>query len=66
VYVIRDGEAIRSWEDARYYVLYMESAIRWLKTEAKFARPGDKDASIEAFERGRAVYEKRATEARRA
>jgi hypothetical protein len=65
VYAIRDGEPIRSWEDARYYMGYMDSSIRWLKTHAKFARPGDKEASIEAFERGRAIYEKRAMEARR-
>jgi hypothetical protein len=65
VYVIRDGEPIRSWDDAQYYVRYLDNAIRWLETEGKFARPADKQASIEAFRRGRALYEKRAAEARR-
>jgi hypothetical protein len=65
VYVIRDGEAIRSWDDAQYYVRFIDSAINWLKTEAKFASERDKRASIDAFLVGRAVYEKRANEARR-
>lgn len=65
VYVIRDGEAIRSWDDAQYYVRFIDSAINWLKTEAKFASERDKRASIDAFLVGRAVYQKRANEARR-
>lgn len=65
VYILRDNEPIRSWEDAQYYVRYLDNAIRWLETEAKFARPGDREASLEAFRRGRVVYEKRAAEARR-
>jgi hypothetical protein len=60
VYAILDGKAIRSWEDAQFYVRYMESAIRWLGTEARFASAADRKASIEAFERGKAVYEERA------
>lgn len=65
VYVIRDGEPVRSWDDAQYYIRYLDNCIGWLKTEAKFAKPGDREASIEAFRLGRAVYEKRAQEARR-
>ena len=65
VYVIRDGAPIRSWEDAEYYVRYLDNVIRWLETSAKFARPGDRNASIEAFRIGRDVYRKRAEEARR-
>jgi hypothetical protein len=65
VYVIRDGEPIRSQDDAEYYVRYVDNAIRWLETEAKFARPADKQASIQAFEQGRAVYAARAREALR-
>jgi hypothetical protein len=34
-------------------------------TEAKFARHADQEASIEAFQRGKAIYEKRAAEAKR-
>jgi hypothetical protein len=64
VYVLRDGEPIRSWDDAQYYVRYMDRAIRWLETEAKFASKSDREASLEAFRAGRAVYEKRAIEAR--
>jgi hypothetical protein len=64
VYLIRDDEPIRNWDDAQYYIRYLDNCIRWLKTEAKFARPLDKQASIEAFQKGRAVYEKRAREAR--
>jgi hypothetical protein len=60
VYVIADGKPIRSWEDAQFYVRYMESAIRWLNKEARFASAADRKASIEAFERGKAVYEERA------
>jgi hypothetical protein len=41
----------------------MDLSIQWLETQAKFARPEDKQASIEAFRVGRAVYEKRAKEA---
>jgi hypothetical protein len=59
-YVLVDGKPIRSWQDADYYVRYMNSSIEWLKTEAKFARPSDRQASIEAFERGRAIYQERA------
>jgi hypothetical protein len=65
VYVIRDGTPIRNWEDAEYYARYIDNAIRWLETEAKFARPADKQASIAAFQQGRAVYQARAREARR-
>jgi len=63
VYVIRDAEAIRSEDDAEYYVRYLDRAIHWLQTEGKFARPSDKRASIQAFEQGRAVYAARAKEA---
>jgi hypothetical protein len=42
----------------------MDRAIRWLETEAKFASKSDREASLEAFRAGRAVYEKRAIEAR--
>ncbi len=64
VYLIRDGAPIRSWEDAEYFVHYMDNAIYWLETEAKFARPADKQASKEAFAQGRAVYSARAQESR--
>jgi hypothetical protein len=63
VYVIRDGEPIRNHDDAQYYVRYLDNAIRWLETEAKFARSADKQASIQAFAQGRAVYSARAREA---
>ncbi len=64
VYVLLDGAPIRSWEDAEYYVRYMDRAIRWLETEAKFAHPADKQTTLERFRAGRAVYERRAREAR--
>ncbi len=63
VYVIRDGQPIRSWEDADYYVRYLDRAIQWLKSDGKFANPSDRESSIEAFEKGRALYLKRAAEA---
>lgn len=63
VYVIRDGKPIRSQDDAEYYARYLDNAVRWLATEGKFARPADKQASIQAFEQGRAVYTARAREA---
>jgi hypothetical protein len=65
VYLIRDGAPIRSWEDAEYFVRYIDNAIHWLDTEAKFARPADKQASKEAFVQGRAVYEARAQQSRK-
>jgi len=65
VYLIRDGAVIRNWEDAGYFVRYMDNAIAWLNKEARFARPRDKQASIEAFQVGRAIYESRAREAKR-
>ena len=64
VYVIREGKPIRSWDDAQYYVRYLAAAIRWLEKEGKFARPADREASIEAFRHGLEVYERRAAEAR--
>jgi hypothetical protein len=64
VYVIRDGQPVRSWIDAQYYVKYLDNAIRWLETQARFASPSDRKSSIDAFRQGRAVYEKRASEAR--
>ncbi len=65
IYVIRDDEPIRNWDDAQYYIRFMDSAIQWIKTEAKFASESDKQDSINAFLAGRAVYEKRAKEAQR-
>jgi hypothetical protein len=65
VYVSCDGKLIRSWDDADYYVRYLDSAIRWLEREGKFARPADREASIEVFRRGREVYARRAEDARR-
>jgi hypothetical protein len=65
VYVIRDREPIRSWDDAQYYIRYLDSSIHWLKTSAKFARPADRNASIQAFLAGKAIYEQRARESRR-
>jgi hypothetical protein len=66
VYLIRDRAAIRNWEDAEYFTRYMDNAIHWLETEAKFARPADKQASIQAFREGRAIYQAKAREAHRA
>jgi hypothetical protein len=63
VYVIRDGQPIRSQEDAEYYVRYLESAIAWLDKEGKFARPSDKTATLEAFRTGQRLYRRRAEEA---
>jgi hypothetical protein len=63
VYVVRDGRPIRSFDDAQYYMRYLDNSIRWLKESARFASPSDKQASIEAFERGRAIYAQRASEA---
>jgi hypothetical protein len=64
VYVIRDETPIRSEDDAEYYVRYLNNAIGWLKTEAKFARPSDRQESLQAFEQGRAIFTARAREAR--
>lgn len=63
-YVIVDGKPIRSHDDAGYYIRYLEKSIEWLEREAKFARPSDRQASIEAFRQGRALFVKRQNEAR--
>jgi hypothetical protein len=65
VYVMLDGDPIRSWDDANYYIRYMDQSIEWLNREAKFARQSDQQATLEAFRKGRAIYEQRAREARR-
>jgi hypothetical protein len=62
VYAIVDDKPVRSWDDARYYVNYMQHAIDWLKQEARFASGEDRKASIAAFEQAKAVYEQRARE----
>ena len=38
--------------------------MQWLRSDANFAKPADREASIEAFRKGKAIYERRATEAR--
>jgi hypothetical protein len=65
VYVMLDGDPIRSWDDASYYVRYMDQSIDWLTKEGEFAHPSDKQATLEAFRKGRAIYKRRAEEARR-
>ena len=63
MYVILDGKPIRSWDDAQFYIRYLEHAMDWLKQEARFASAEDKKSSIEAFAQGKAIYERRAREA---
>jgi hypothetical protein len=63
VYAILDGKPIRNWDDAQYYVRYLEQAIDWLKQEARFASAEDRKSSVEAFEQGKALYLRRAQEA---
>jgi hypothetical protein len=65
IYVFRDSRPIRSWDDAKYYTRYLDNCIEWLKTSARFSRPADRELSIAAFVEGRAIYQKRAEEARR-
>jgi hypothetical protein len=63
VYAILDGKPIRNWDDAQYYVGYMQHAIDWLRQEARFASAEDRKSSIAAFEQAKAIYEQRAREA---
>jgi hypothetical protein len=63
VYAILDGKPIRSWDDAQYYVRYLEHAQDWLKQEAGFASAQDRKSSIAAFEQGKALFQQRAREA---
>jgi hypothetical protein len=63
VYLLREGQPIRSEEDAQYYVRYLESAIAWLDKQGNFARPSDKIATLEAFRAGQRLYRRRAEEA---
>lgn len=63
-YAILDNRPIRSHDDAEYYARYLDKSIAWLEKEAKFARPSDRQASVEAFRRGRAVFVARQNEAR--
>ena len=64
VYALVDGKPIRSWEDAQYYVSYLQHAIEWLQQEARFSSGEDRKSSIAAFEQARLIYERRAREAR--
>ena len=64
IYVTLDGAPIRSWDDAQYYVRYLDKSLAWLKTKGRFAKPSDRQATVDAFLAGRAVYEQRAREAR--
>jgi hypothetical protein len=63
VYVSLDQKPIRNWEDALYYVRYMDQSIAWLSEEGNFASRSDKQATLEAFQQGRAIFERRAREA---
>lgn len=63
VYALLDRRPIRNWDDADYYVRYMDQSIEWIGSQAKFASPSDKQATLEAFRQGRAIYERRAEEA---
>jgi hypothetical protein len=64
VYAIVDGKPVRSWDDAQYYVGYMQHAIDWLKADARFASAEDRKSSIAGFEQAKAVYQQRAREGR--
>jgi hypothetical protein len=64
VYVIRDGEPIRNWDDAQYYIRYLDSAESWLNRKGRFARPADRKATLDAIEQARIVYRRRAQESR--
>jgi hypothetical protein len=64
VYVIRDGEPIRSWDDADYYARYLERCIQWLKTDGRFASESDRSSTIAAFQEARTIYLRRAADAR--
>ena len=63
VYISRDDKPIRSWDDAQYYVRYMDQSIAWMEKEAKFAAPADRQAALEAFRVGKEIYQRRAREA---
>jgi hypothetical protein len=65
VYVIRDGQPIRNWDDADYYARYLDRCIQWLKTDGRFASENDRQSTIAAFQEARAVYLKRAADAPR-
>jgi hypothetical protein len=64
VYVTVDGKPVRNWDDAGYYVRYMDNAIDWLQREGRFSRPSDKRATLDAFREGRAKWLRRQEEAR--
>jgi len=64
VYVIRDGKPIRNWDDAQYYIRYLDSAEAWLNRKGRFARPSDRKATIDAIQQARIVYGRRAEESR--
>ena len=65
VYVIRDGEPIRNWDDADYYARYLDRCIQWLGTDGRFASESDRSSTIAAFQDARTVYLGRAADARR-
>ena len=64
VYLLRNGEPMRSWEDADYYARYLERCVQWLKKDGRFASESDRVSTIAAFQEARTVYMRRAADAR--
>lgn len=57
VFIIADGEPIRSSEDAAYFVQWIDANIERLKAMDSYDDPAQLDEVFATFERGRALYQ---------
>ncbi len=57
VYVIADGEAIRSSNDAEFFVRWIDEVIEDLRSMDRWDDPAHKQEVISTFEQGRRLYQ---------
>ena len=57
VYVIADGEPIRSRKDAAFFVRWIDEALEELRSMDRWDDPGHKQEVISTFEQGRRLYQ---------
>jgi hypothetical protein len=57
IYIEVNGKAPRSREDAAYLIQWVDRAIEWARTEARYETEGQREEIIALFERAKAVYQ---------
>lgn len=63
VYISVEGKPIRSAEDARYFIRYLQNAINWLQKSGSFPSAAAKQEVLTAFQNGIEGYRKLETDA---